>query len=159
MLDETERVALRSWLLSHRSRCGIESAIRYTAEAKSSALCHAMILRNPGSPSLAPCSLPLAPCSISYPLIASTPPVMSSSSLVMLSWRALLYTSVRSRISSLALSAALRLATIRADRLRRRVAPLPLDVPRQQFGQDGLAGRLVDVVHGQSRRLRRRLHG
>ena len=52
---------------------------------------------------------------LDYLYSAATPPTISSSSLVMLSWRTLLATRVRSVTISPAFSVALRMATMRAD--------------------------------------------
>ena len=60
-------------------------------------------------------SFPSLPSLRRYASTAAAPPTMSSSSLVIVSWRALFITSVRSSAISLALSVALRMATIRAD--------------------------------------------
>lgn len=51
----------------------------------------------------------------SFYFIASIPPIISLISLVIALWRALLYSRVRENVTSLALSEALRIATIRAE--------------------------------------------
>ena len=74
-----------------------------------------------GADSVAPFRVPITVYSLmmspisAYPSRTAMPPIRSSSSLVMLSWRSLFITRVRSSPNCLALSVAFRMATMRAD--------------------------------------------